>query len=158
MSWQSEKLESIRERNTKIFHLVSAASPIHFQFEKKNHNFFLKMSDCEDDPFACDMEVDDDDPFACDDEVDDVEDPYDDPFADGADPFAGDGEDDEGTTKEEEEEEDNIVEMFNNYCKIQGGVSEAIRRKIDDVKERFDVPSRMALAYLYVECWRECHL
>jgi len=112
------------------------------------------MSDCEDDPFACDMEVDDDDPFACDE--DDVEDPYDDPFADGADPFAGDGEDDEDTTKEEEE--DNIVEMFNNYCKIQGGVSEAIRRKIDDVKERFDVPSRMALAYLYVECWRECHL
>ena len=114
------------------------------------------MSDCEDDPFACDDEVDDD-PFACDDEAeddpfaqdDDMEMEEEDPFADDADPFAEDGgdyEDDEG----EKEEEDNIGEMLDKYCKVRGGLSEAIRRKIDDVKERFDVPSRMALAYLYV--------
>ena len=113
------------------------------------------MSDCEDDPFECDDEVDDD-PFACDDEAED--DPFaqdddvmeeEDPFADDADPFADGGEeygDDEG----EKEEEDNIGEMLDKYCKVRGGLSEAIRRKIDDVKERFDVPSRMALAYLYV--------
>ena len=64
------------------------------------------MSDCEDDPFACDDEVDDD-PFACDDEAeddpfaqdDDMEMEEEDPFADDADPFAEDGgdyEDDEG--------------------------------------------------------------
>ena len=78
---------------------------------------------------------------------------------DDDDSFINDDDDDDDYEDDKKEEEDNIGEMLDKYCKVRGGLSKAIRRKIDDVKERFDVPSRMALAYLYVIiCWRESHL
>ena len=95
-----------------------------------------------DDPFGYDDE-ENEDPFA--DDVVDEEDPFgaeDDPFAI-----------DEGEEFKEDENEDNITAMFVKYFKVQDDVSEAIRRKIERVKERFDVTGRMSLSYLYKTNW-----
>jgi len=107
------------------------------QLKKKNNN--NNMSDDED--------MVEDDPFACDD---------DDQFDE--DPFAEDDDEDQFDTENEdvgskEEYNENISEMFERHCKIRGGVSEAIQGKIDNVKERFDIPGCMALSYLYMRNW-----